>query len=80
MNGKGDSPRNLGPKYRENYDSIFRKTHKTNESLVHKKRTSNAQGSRQDSCGAGHDNSGRKNHGFAPIGQWDYEDVGEPGS
>ena len=23
--GKGDSPRNMGPKFRENYDSIFRK-------------------------------------------------------
>lgn len=24
--GKGDSPRNLGPKFRENWDQIFRKS------------------------------------------------------
>lgn len=26
--GKGSSPRNLGPKFRENYDAIFRKPKK----------------------------------------------------
>lgn len=25
MSGKGDTPRNLGPKFLANYDSIFRK-------------------------------------------------------
>ena len=28
MNGKGSTPRNLGPKFRANYDGIFRRKKK----------------------------------------------------
>jgi hypothetical protein len=31
--GKGSSPRNLGPKFRENYDAIFRKPKKGTQEM-----------------------------------------------